>query len=176
MAEDKPRPKRKQKFYSQIERDGILTLVFHYGNHAAERETGCASDTVAQWRRKYPDEWLRICEREGPIMEKRIVAQTQEAMARIGEVEIRAIQRVAENLEDLSPRELADLASAQQRFAMAKGVNGTKLLELTGRPTQVIENRSGADLLRELARMAPGLIVDSTAVEIEPAKEIAPPD
>jgi hypothetical protein len=68
-----------------------------------------------------------------------------------------------------------DLAGAQQRLATAKGINGTKLLELTGRPTQVIENRSGADILRQLAAAVPGLIVDGTAVE-EPVRQLESKD
>jgi hypothetical protein len=127
------------------------------------------------WRKDKPEEWLAICEREGPIMERRIVAQTQEIMARVGEIELRNALRLAENMEELTPKEVVDLAGAQQRLATAKGINGTKLLELTGRPTQVIENRSGADILRQLAAAVPGLIVEGTAVE-EPVRQLESKD
>lgn len=164
-----------RKAYSPAERDAILTVAFHHGVNTAVAEFKCARETIAIWRKDKPEEWLAICEREGPIMERRIVAQTQEIMARVGEIELRNALRLAENMEDLTPKEVVDLAGAQQRLATAKGINGTKLLELTGRPTQVIENRSGADILRQLAAAVPGLIVEGTAVE-EPVGQLESKD
>jgi hypothetical protein len=75
----------------------------HEGNHR-------------DWRKDKPEEWLAICEREGPIMERRIVAQTQEIMARVGEIELRNALKLAENMEELTPKEVVDLAGAQQRL------------------------------------------------------------
>jgi hypothetical protein len=164
-----------RKAYPPAERDAILTVSFHHGPTVAAREFGCTKETIGTWRRERAEEWLAICEREGPILERRIVAQTQEIMARVGEVELRNALKLAENMDELTPKEIVDLAGAQQRLATAKGINGTKLLELTGRPTQVIENRSGADILRQLAAAVPGLIVDGTAVE-EPVRQLESKD
>jgi hypothetical protein len=164
-----------RKSYPPVERDAILTMAFHHGPTVAAREFGCTKRTIAEWRRTKPEEWLAICDREGPALERRIVAQTQEVMARVGEIELRNALRIAEGMDELTPKEMVDLAGAQQRLATAKGINGTKLLELTGRPTQVIENRTGADILRQLAAAVPGLVVEGTAVE-EPVRAIEPPD
>jgi fructose-1-phosphate kinase PfkB-like protein len=93
----------------------------------------------------------------------------------VGENEIRIQQRIADEIESLDPKDLAMLAASAQRQATAKGINVTKVLELTGRPTHIIADQTGAELLRQLRDRVPGLVVESTAVE-EPVKQIESPD
>jgi hypothetical protein len=156
-------------------REEILTRSFYVGVPLASEEFGVADTTILGWRVRFPEVWARVVEREGPRLERIAVAQAQEALVRIGEVELRNIGRINAELDELSPKDLSDLAAAQQKLATAKGINGTKLLELTGRPTQIIADRSGAEILRQLRSQVPGLVVEGSAVE-EPVRQLEPPD
>jgi hypothetical protein len=52
-----------------------------------------------------------------------------------------------------------------QQISIAYGIAVEKSLLLRGMPTAVVEHRDTQELLRELQRIAPNLVVDSTAVE-----------
>jgi hypothetical protein len=55
---------------------------------------------------------------------------------------------------------------AFRNAAFSMGVNIDKALVLEGRPNEIIDHRQGDDALRNLKKLVPWLIVDSTAEEL----------
>jgi hypothetical protein len=156
-------------------REQTFVRAQYIGIPAAAAEIGYGVQAVYAWRQENPELWMEVCEREAPRVEKTITQTSLETARMVGENEIRIQQRIADEIESLDPKDLAMLAASAQRQATAKGINVTKVLELTGRPTHIIADQTGAELLRQLRDRVPGLVVESTAVE-EPVKQIESPD
>jgi transposase-like protein len=172
-----PAPKRKRRLYSPLEIQAALTTLAFFGGNTTRTavETGIAQQTLHDWRSKdHRDLYLEIQEREAPKLEAIAAGQAREVILRVAETEHRILDRLAADETDPetgevtppSAKTLSELAGALQRVTTAKGINTTKLLELTGRPTSIVEHREGNDILRALGARIPGLVVDSTAEEI----------
>lgn len=159
--------------YSPAEVDAALTTLAYYGGNAARtsQETGIPAMTLKDWRnRTHRERYLEIQEREGPKLEAIAAGHAREVILRAAEIEHNVLDRLTDNT--LSTKELAEAAGAFQRVTTAKGINTTKLLELTGRPTSIVEHREGNEILRSLAAKVPGLILDSTAEELPPPQAL----
>ena len=162
-----PAPKRKRRTYTPTEVKAALTTLAFFGGNTAKTsvETGIAQQTLHDWRAKeHRDLYLEIADREAPKLEAIAAAQAREAILRSSTAEHLIFDRL-ERPDDLSSKELAELAGAYQRFSTGKGIQVTKLLELTGRPTSIIEHRDPRDEIRGLAREL-GITIESTAQEI----------
>lgn len=160
-------PARKRRQYSPVEIRQALTVLAYYGGNAARAslETGVPAMTLKDWRNTaHLDVYQEIQEREGPKLEAIAAAQAREAIIRSSDVEHRIFDRLSQETEDLTTKELSELTGALQRAATAKGINTTKLLELTGRPTQIVEHRDPKQAAEALARRL-GVIL-STAEDI----------
>lgn len=160
--------KRKRREYAPTEIDQALTVVAYYGGNCARasEELGIPKQTLHDWRTAdHRDRYREIAEREAPKLEAIAAQQAREVILRAADVEHNILDRLAD--DTLSTKELAEAAGALQRTTTAKGINTTKLLELTGRPTQIIEHRDPREDLRGLARDL-GLSIPGTATEIRP--------
>lgn len=179
--------------YTPTEVDKALTVLAYCGGNGrrAERICGVPQATLYLWRSEtHRDRYQEIQERERPKLEQLAVDGAVAQILRADESTLRIYDRIDEGLDGremeiegddgqtrtvtvhASAKELAELAGAAQRLTTAKGINGTKLLELTGRPTQITEHRSATDTLRSLAQRFPGLIVDAEATEIPPEQAL----
>jgi hypothetical protein len=177
------------------ELDRALTVLAYYGGNAARasKELGVPSSTLKLWKTQtHRERYLEIAEREGPRLEALAAAQARETIVRAGQAEHDLLDLLTARMaaddapepeqhdfpnESLyllayerwlkrgSSKELSELAGTVQRISTAKGINGTKLLELTGRPTVIhgIEDpiEAGKRLLQKH-----GITVDSTAEEV----------
>ena len=164
--------------YTPTEVDKALTTLAYCGGNAvrAGKLTGIPETTLKEWRREtHRDRYQEIAERERPRLEALAVDQAVSTIIRAGELEHGIMDRLADavNDDETKAKELTELAGALQRVTTSKGINGTKLLELTGRPTQITEHRSATDTLRSLAQRFPGLVIDGTAEEV--TNEEGPP-
>jgi hypothetical protein len=162
---------RRRREYTPVEIDKALLVLAGCGGNSwrASEITGVPSTTLRDWRvNEHRDRYLKLADQERPRLEQLAVEDAIGAMMLAGEIEREIGNQLLERLgdEQTKPKEIAELAGALQRSTTSKGINGTKLLELTGRPTQVVEHRDGTQILEELKRIAPGLIIDSTAEEI----------
>ena len=174
-------PKRKRHTYTPTEvKAHLTTLAFFGGNSIKTSEaTGVDHSTLRLWRNQtHRDLYLEIQEREAPKLEAIAAGHAREVILRVADAEHRILDRLAANEidgngEEVAPsaKTLSELAGALQRVTTAKGINTTKLLELTGRPTSIVEHREGNDILRSLGARIPGLVVESTAEEI-PARPL----
>jgi transposase-like protein len=174
MAAKQP-AKRTRKRYSPVEIQSALTTLAYFGGNTARTatETGIAQQTLHDWRAKeHRDLYLEIAEREAPKLEAIAAQQAREAILRSSDAEHHIFDRL-HTPEDLSTKELSELAGAYQRFSTGKGIQVTKLLELTGRPTSIVEHREGNDILRALGAKIPGLIVEATADDVTQIRSLS---
>jgi hypothetical protein len=158
----------KRREYSPQEIDSALLVLAYVGGNTARasEQTGISRHTLHMWRAEtHRDRYLELVEREAPKIEALAAQQAREIIGRIGETEHAILDRLSETDEPLTTKELSELAGALQRVTTSKGINTTKLLELTGRPTQVVEHRDPRSELTALAKDL-GIVFESTATEI----------
>lgn len=158
--------------FSQAEVDGALLLLAKTGSAIrtceALREIGMdiKVDRLRSWKtRQYPIRYADIVERHASELNDIAAERAREAYMKLSEVEDQLIDRLADNVQRLDPR---DLASAIRNTTSAKGVNFDKHSLAIGRPTVITQTRTADENLRLLA----GLFTDSTAEEIEDADEV----
>lgn len=150
--------------------DKALTTLAYYGGNAARaaRELDMSASTLKLWRtHTHRDRYLEIAEREAPRLEAIAAQQARELVMRASETEHSLIDRLNDRLasDETTSKELSELAGTLQRVTTSKGINGTKLLELTGRPTSIVEHRDPTTTVNAIARKL-GLTIDSTAVDM----------
>jgi hypothetical protein len=167
--------KRRRRLYNPTEIDAALAILASTGSSLeASTHTGIPSRTLRTWKILHADRYAQIAEREAPKLEAIAARQAREIMIRAGETEHTLLDALNKRIhEDAPTKELSELAGTLQRVTTSKGINGTKLLELTGRPTQIVEHREGTDILRALASKVPGLVIDGTATEL-PQQALTP--
>lgn len=155
--------------YAPHEIDKALTTLAYYGGNSARagKALGISDATLREWRtQKHRERYLEICEREAPKLEALAANQAREIIVRSAEVEHSILDRLAaQDDQEPTTKELSELAGALQRLSTSKGINTTKLLELTGRPTQIVEHRDPKQAAAALARRL-GVTLDGTAVDI----------
>lgn len=125
--------------------------------------------TLKGWRESYPQRYGFHLTANTDKAEKaatqgflEIIHATQAAMLEAVELEAKRIQR----------GDVRDAASSGRNLATIAGISGTQLLQLSGRPTQVVEHRKPEEVLRRLAALG---VVESTAVE-EPSPSASLPE
>jgi hypothetical protein len=110
-------------------------------------------------------EFERVRRELAPRLEALAVAELQAFVLQASETKLLALQKTHEALEgDAIPAK--DLPAALKNIATAEAIGIDKALVLSGRPTSVVEHRSGAELVARLARL--GAVVDATATELPP--------
>lgn len=161
--------------YAPHEIDKALTTLAYYGGNSlrASAELGISDRTLRLWRADtHRDRYLEIAEREGPRLEALAANQARELILRSSTVEHRILDALEAATDDehegLKPKDVTELAGALQRLTTSKGINTTKLLELTGRPTQVVEHRDPKQAAAALARRL-GVVLEGTATDLPTA-------
>jgi hypothetical protein len=169
-------PTRTRKRYSPTEIDAALAVLAASGSSLqASETTGIPDRTLREWKIEHADRYREIQEREAPKLEAIAASTAREIIIRAGETEHALLDTLNQRIHDQAPtKELSELAGTLQRVTTSKGINGTKLLELTGRPTQIVEHREGTDILRALGAKVPGLVIEATATE-EPQPTLQAP-
>jgi hypothetical protein len=169
-AETLVRPGRKSQYAPEEIDAALLVLVRVGGNKVRASEiTGIPATTLYTWKTStHSERYLELAAREGPKLEELAVTHARETILRAGEIEHDVLDALKQAVQagEAKPKDLADMASVLQRVTTSKGINGTKLLELTGRPTQVTEVRDGSAILRQLQHRLPGLIYNGEATDI----------
>lgn len=191
-----PAPKRRKR-YSPVEIDKALAILASSGSSLEASEiTGIPSRTLRAWKVEHQERYAAIQEREGPRLEAIAASQAREIIIRAGETEHSLLDLLNARIEDAqrpapapetysnpdeyaqafkewtqraSSKELGEVAGTLQRVTTSKGINGTKLLELTGRPTQIIQHLDPKQEAQALARRL-GVALEATATEIQQAQ------
>lgn len=151
--------------------DKALTVLAYYGGNAvrAASDIGMSDRTLRLWRSEtHRERYLEIAEREGPRLEQLAAQQARELILRAADAEHGVLDRLATRLDDTesTSKELSELAGTLQRLTTSKGINGTKLLELTGRPTQIVEHRDPKQAAQALARRL-GVALEAQATDLQ---------
>lgn len=170
--------KRTRRVYSPPEIEAALRTLVYYGGNTSRTsaEVGIPQQTLHDWRaHDHRDRYLEIAEREAPKLEALAAQQARELILRAGDAEHGLLDKLNTALanDETTPKELSELAGTLQRLTTSKGINGTKLLELTGRPTQIVEHRDPKQAATALARRL-GLTIDSTAEDITSENQATP--
>lgn len=153
-----------------VEIDNALTVLAYHGGNAsrAAAALGMSDRTLRLWRSDtHRDRYLEIAEREGPRLEQIAAHQARELILRAADAEHGLLDRLSAALEngETPSKELSELAGTLQRLTTSKGINGTKLLELTGRPTQIVEHRDPKQAAQALARRL-GVALEAQATDM----------
>ena len=144
----------------------LLALSVNGGNvQAARRDlvATCGSsapseDTIKVWREKYPNRYLYHATENSRTIEDRIAITQRELVTGAADA---AKVAVALEHERLLAGEVKDAASSARNLQTVAGIGVTKILEITGRPTQIVEHRKPEDIVRRLN----DLVIDSDAEE-----------
>lgn len=151
----------------EIER-GLHILAMEAGNATkASEQTGIPVPTLKKWkndvhRERY--EQIRV------QLEDRLSRDLAEEMVELGKQRLGILRKLAvkaeEALDSGDMEAVHKLAGADRNFATSAGILTQNSRVLMDKPTDIIENRYDVAALDEGLRRL-GLLVDSTAVEIE---------
>lgn len=129
-------------------------------------------EQIAKLRQTHGDEYAALAENYGPKLEAAIIRDTREIAARAVSVQLQAVLRAEETVGELKPSEAA---KAARDLAHVSGQNVDQVLKLTGRPTQITEDRTvrqiaNALVARKLLVPVTGQqTVEGTAEEVDDA-------
>lgn len=120
-----------------------------------------SADQIADWRDKFPKRYFWHCTENAAKLEGEVLASYRELIARSTEASLKAVEIEAERL---AAGEVKDAAATARNLSTVFGITTTKLLELSGRPTQITEVRKPEQIMASLKRYGVN-IVDSDAEE-----------
>lgn len=124
-----------------------------------EYKTSVTPQTLRKWKDDtYAKRYAELHDKYKDEIENDAIRRMRERLRLVDQAEMLAVTRVINELENqkLSGK---DASQAALNMSRVKSQNVEKLMQLTGRPTQIIEDRSGAvteQVLREL--MGTGVI------------------
>jgi hypothetical protein len=122
---------------------------------------GVPHPTLQAWKSEHRARIERIREERGPELEAMAINGLRAFALRAEEVKAAALEATMEQLREGKAR---DPAAVLRNVATAQGITVSKILELSGRPTSIVEHRSAQDIVARLASL--GAVVDSTAREL----------
>lgn len=120
-----------------------------------------SKDTLRAWRDTYTERYRWHQTENAGAIEKRLV-EAQREVALIAADGVRTAVEI--EMERLESGQVKDAGASARNLATVMGISTTKVLELTGRPTSIVEHRRPEDVVRRMRS-----IIDSTAEEDENA-------
>lgn len=159
----------KRHTIEQIE-TGLQLLALNAGAYEKTvtqlREHGIhlTRQSLHNWANKsHADRYFEIRTQIHSQVAERAASQAEEIAFKAGELELRIIEKLDDQLDDLDPK---DAATALRNLSTTKALNHDKVIgPIRGRPTVIVENRDAAQILQELQRLG---VVEGTAEEILP--------
>ena len=127
------------------------------------------SSTLVRWRKIYPKRYAALHDEMARELEEQGIRNGREMILELHEAERLALSKTIEALEGGKVR---DPAGTLQRLATTRGITTDKLMTLTGRPTQITENRSVDEIIRAL-RARVGISAQVIEEKEEPAELVA---
>ena len=115
-------------------------------------------DTIRRWRDQYPARYAYHTTERAKEIEDGIVRGQRELIAGAS---IAAQDAVSLEHKRILEGDIKDAAASARNLQTVAGIGVTKIMEMTGRPTQIIEHRRPEDIVRRLNEM----VVDSDAEE-----------
>lgn len=164
------------KTYTEDEKTkGLIALVL-YGGQARPASrflktngVDIPESTLRNWKNRYPDRYYRLYEDHMSEVVSREVAELSDLAQAIREgIEIAAdleLRRL--KASKVGGEGVKDAAQSAAKLSASLKVVGDHVLALQGKPSVVVEHKSGDQYLEELAKL--GLVIDGTATEVLPA-------
>lgn len=124
-------------------------------------------DTLKHWRDiAYQDLYMRIAHEYATKLEALVIQETRELAAMAARAERLAIEQTEAALTEgrVAGKDASKIAADMSKV---KTTNIEKLLALTGRPTNITETRTAADLLRSLEAAGVARRVDAEATSVD---------
>lgn len=117
---------------------------------AAAKETNVSDSTLRTWKERNPDLWDDLRQAHARELEKRHADNVKRAWSDLNEAAQIAMQRIRDGLY-ADGREFLALARCVSEFAKA----GDTVARLDAdKPTSIVENRTDAEVLERVERMA----------------------
>lgn len=113
---------------------------------------------LANWTDQYPDRYRYHVTESAQAVEKRLV-ENQREVASIAASGVRLAVEV--EIDRLQSGQVKDASASARNLATVMGIATSKVLELTGRPTTIIEHRRPEDVVNRLSK-----IIEASAEEI----------
>jgi hypothetical protein len=142
------------KTYTQADRDkGMLALILAGGNQRkaakelAEQGEHFPHQTLAFWRRNYPERYSELEQKEAPPLALRLAESFENRALALNRLEGKMQERLESHIHLVHPRELA---GAVRNVATAKAINTDKAALLRGQPTEIIKNQNPDQILNAI--------------------------
>jgi hypothetical protein len=155
LAAMKPNARSRKYTPEEVEK-ALLALALVGGNsgEASRRLKGANIEISPRllrlWRSGlHARRYAELAQEYAREVEETIVQEARETAILAAEVERLAL---AKTLEQLEAGEIRDAAAAARNAATVKGINVDKLLTLSGRPNQIIEQSNPDEILAHLIR------------------------
>jgi transposase-like protein len=151
--------------------DAGLRVVVRHGGSAtvAARELGIPVNTVESWKKRHRERYHQLREEMGPELERQAQQGFLAFVTRAEEAKAKALEAVVEGLDAGTVK---DPARALQQVSISQGIAVQKVLELSGRPTSIVEHRSVAETIAQLRSLGAEIIEGTVVSSDEPVREI----
>ena len=121
--------------------------------------------TLRIWKEtQYADRFREIAANHTREVRDTIAQEQIEIAIAAGDVERVALAKVHSQIEDA---ELKDVSTAGRNAAVSKGIALDKHLLYRGEPTQIVRHQQASDILAQIKKIAPGLVVEGDAQDVE---------
>ena len=108
--------------------------------------------TLRDWSYRYPERLEQLRAEQAHKVEERIVEECRNTATLAATVERAGLTA---DLEKIEKGDARDPSTSARNASVVKGINIDKMLALSGRPTQIIEKRNPAEIMRKLKQLAP---------------------
>ncbi len=154
-----------QKRYTPNERKQALIALAYEGGHVklASERCGVSDTTIRKWLRDDPTAYAKILQEMGPQLEELAQGQFIESVLAAAVVSKKILAELEGRVSELPAK---DLAGALRNVDTSRAINQEKSLLLQGRPSQITQHRSLADVLDAMKRRG---FIDGEAEEEPPA-------
>lgn len=150
-----------RRYTPQQRKQGFEAIVLSGGNcRRAERLLGATTGkaishgTLAQWKRKYPEDYHAVSKELEPRMAEEMARKQDELIFEAGELEGEAVAILRQRLKQ-GDVETKDAANIAHKAAIQGGIHIDKAQLLRSKPTQIVQ-QSPDEVLRKLTAAVKG--------------------
>lgn len=124
----------------------LLTYATTGNYEQAGEITGIHKDTIRWWVKQYPGHYQKLAQKHAASIEKVVATKVRTTVLAASHALDKAVALEEARLE---AGDVKDAAASARNLATVMGIGVTKILELEGRPTSVVEHRNSDDAIRQ---------------------------
>lgn len=153
-------------YFTETQRNAALMYVATTGAGQSiarcARELAISNDSLKRMTVVHRDLLDEMREKYGPDLEARAVMGLKDFLVASEEVKAQALSRVSETIDEA---DIKDSSNALKSVSIAQGIAVQKVLELTGRPTQIVAHENMASIMARLRSLG-AEVIEGTAVDV----------